>query len=54
MSEQELVKELLAKLATELDATGGQGSGAICLDAIAALENLERLQPPADARERPG
>jgi len=48
MTENELVKNLLEQLAAELDGPGGQGSGAICLDAIAALEELEeQAMPPA-------
>lgn len=48
MTENELVKTLLAELAVVLDAPTGPGSGAVCLQAIAALEELEeQAMPPA-------
>lgn len=44
-----IVKAQLADLAEALDAPNGPGSGAICLDALAEIEALERrLRPPAD------
>lgn len=53
MTENELVKSLLAELAKELDGPEGPGSGAICLDAIAALEELEQRLPPVAPPPRP-
>lgn len=48
MTETTLVKDLLEQLAAELDAPHGPGSGAVCLMAIAALEELEETAlPPA-------
>lgn len=44
-----IVKAQLADLAETLDAPGGPGSGASCLDALAEIEALERrLLPPAE------
>lgn len=47
MTEQ--VKTNLLLLAGELDGPDGAGSGAVCLDAVAEIEALERhLIPPAE------
>ena len=46
------IKDLLAQLARELDAPGGPGSGAVCLDALTGIEEYERKHPPQpDRRE---
>lgn len=43
------VKTNLLQLAGELDGPDGPGSGAVCLEAISAIEELERrLIPPAE------
>lgn len=48
MTENETTKSLLAQLAEHLDKPDGPGGGAICLDALAAIEDLERrCLPPA-------
>lgn len=42
------VRNLLIKLAAELDAPGGPGSGAVCLDAATVIDQLrQQLQPPS-------
>lgn len=53
MTENTMVKTLLAELAEVLDAPDGPGSGAVCLDAIAALEEMESRLPPATPPPRP-
>lgn len=46
------IKDLLAQLAKQLDAPGGPGSGAVCLDALTLIEEYERKHPPQpDRRE---
>lgn len=48
------LKNLLEQLAAELDQPHGPGSGAICLMAIAALEELEeQAMPPATTAPPP-
>lgn len=53
MTENTVVKNLLAELAKLLDGPEGPGSGAVCLDAIAALESMETRLPPAAPPPRP-
>lgn len=49
MTELSITKTLLAQLAADLDGPDGAGSGAVCLDAICVIEDLERrLSRPAE------
>lgn len=42
-----LVKDYLLQLAAALDAPGGQGSGAVLLEAHTLIEEYERKYPPS-------
>jgi hypothetical protein len=44
----ELQKALLAQLAANLDAPDGPGSGAVVLDALCLIEDLQRRIDPAE------
>ena len=46
MNDASVIKELLAKLAQELDAPDGPGSGAVLLDALTIIEEYENRNPP--------
>lgn len=53
MDRNDTLKLLLKDLADVIDGPNGTGGGAICLSAIAALEELESTQrrPPSDDEE---
>lgn len=53
MDRNDTLKLLLRDLADHLDGPDGAGGGAICLSAIAALDELESTQrrPPSDDKE---
>ena len=45
---QETLKELLAQMAEIVDGPNGPGGGAILLEAICEIEDLQRRLPPAE------
>lgn len=50
MIQRETLKSLLAEMAEIVDKPDGPGGGLILLTAIAEIEDLERLIPPAEPR----
>lgn len=48
IEDRTVLKELLAEMAEMVDAPNGPGGGALLLEAIVEIDDLERRLPPQD------